>query len=136
MIAQRPPALIKGNVRAAQKSLHGNVAQDRLGENYDARGGKIRKEARLGGFRLCVRDQPRGARGPRGKENEGLLLPFFIPVIPRGKSVFAIHRFEIRSRSNQTTLGHAAFRWAPGRYRSRYRTAACPNVVWFDLVGD
>src|SRR5262245_22357369 len=21
----------------------------------------------------------------------------------------------------------------PGRHRSRYRTAACPNVVWFDL---
>jgi len=50
MIAQRLPALIKGNARAAQKSLPGNVAHDRVGENYEARGGKIRKAARLGGF--------------------------------------------------------------------------------------
>src|SRR5262249_47218418 len=34
------------------------------------------------GFRLRLRDQPRGARGSRGKENEGLPLPFFIPVVP------------------------------------------------------
>jgi hypothetical protein len=63
MIAQRPPALPKGNARAAQKSLPGNVAHDRVGENYQPQGGKIRKAVRLGGFRLRVRDQPQGARG-------------------------------------------------------------------------
>jgi hypothetical protein len=52
MIAQRPPALPKGNARAAQKSLPGNVAHDRIGENYQPQGGKIRKAVRLGGFRL------------------------------------------------------------------------------------
>jgi hypothetical protein len=51
MIAQPPPALIKGNARAAQKSLHGNVAHDRVGENCETRGEKIRKAVRLGGFR-------------------------------------------------------------------------------------
>jgi len=25
---------------------------------------------------------------------------------------------------------------APGHYRSRYRTAACSDVVWFDLVNN
>jgi len=63
MIAQRPPALIKGNARAAQKSLHGNVAHDRVGENCETRGEKIRKAVRLGGIRLRVGDQPRGAQG-------------------------------------------------------------------------
>src|SRR5262245_44235395 len=82
MIAQRPPTLIKGNARAAQKSLPGNAAHDRVGENYETQGGKIRKAVRLGGFRLHVSDQPRGALGARGKENGGLLLTFFIPVIP------------------------------------------------------
>ena len=82
MIAQRPPALLNGNAYAAQKSLPGNVAHDCVGENYEARGGKIRKAARLGGYRLHVSDQPRGARGARGKENGGLLLICFIPVIP------------------------------------------------------
>src|SRR5262245_30386829 len=82
MIAQRPPELVKRNARAAQKSLPGNVAHDRVGKNYETRSGKIRRAMRLGGFRLRVGDQPRGARGARGKENEGLLLPFFIPVIP------------------------------------------------------
>jgi hypothetical protein len=56
MIAQRPPALIKGNARAAQKCLPGNVAHDRVGENYETRSGKIRKAVRLGGFRSGVRD--------------------------------------------------------------------------------
>src|SRR5262249_4187445 len=30
-------------------------------------------------------------------------------------------------------LSESAFRWAPGRYRSRYCTTACTNVAWFDL---
>src|SRR5262249_51608 len=31
-------------------------------------------------------------------------------------------------------LSESAFRWAPGRYRSRYCTTVCANVAWFDLV--
>src|SRR5215831_14806937 len=31
-------------------------------------------------------------------------------------------------------LSESAFRWAPGRYRSRYCTTACTNVAWFDLA--
>ncbi|MGI0035819.1 MAG: hypothetical protein ACRD98_08115, partial [Nitrososphaera sp.] len=31
-------------------------------------------------------------------------------------------------------LSKRLLRKAPGRYRSRYCTAACPNVSWFDLV--
>jgi hypothetical protein len=31
---------------------------------------------------MRVRDKPRGAQGAWGKANGGLLLPFFIPVIP------------------------------------------------------
>jgi hypothetical protein len=56
MIAQRLPALISGNACAAQKSLHGNVALDRVGENYEIRSGKIRKAVGLVEFRLQVRD--------------------------------------------------------------------------------
>src|SRR5215510_1073472 len=31
------------------------------------------------------------------------------------------------------SASESAFRWAPGRYRSRYCTTACTNGAWFDL---
>jgi hypothetical protein len=42
LVAQRPPADFKGNARAAQKSLPGNMEFDAGGENYEARCGKLR----------------------------------------------------------------------------------------------
>jgi hypothetical protein len=37
---QRPPALLEGNARAAQKSLPSNAKSDCVGENYESGGEK------------------------------------------------------------------------------------------------
>src|SRR5262245_65075130 len=70
MIAQRPPALIKGNARAAQKSLHGNVEHERIGENYEAQGGKIRKAERLDQFAIAITGKWRDLRYGTGSGSE------------------------------------------------------------------